>query len=142
MTTLGSRLFQDSAPWRVAALPDAANPWRWRGLVETSGAYTVEEIDLIGAVLPGRDLVFQKPEANPSLDAAVRSPVFLEFLRFSQFPLWRVSPVPAPENGRLVEVFDLRFGTPLAPGFMVSAVVDSGLHVGPSSFQFGRLKPR
>jgi inner membrane protein len=142
VTALSSRLYQDSPPLRVAALPDPANPWRWRGLVETSGAYTVEEINLMGVSAPGRDLVFQKPEANQALDAAARTPVFLEFLRFSQFPLWRVSPVPAPENGRLVEVFDLRFGTPIAPGFMVSAVVDSGLHVVRTSFQFGRFRPR
>jgi inner membrane protein len=142
VTALGSRLYQDSPPLRIAALPDAANPWRWYGLVETSGAYTTETIDLIGTALPGRNLVFQKPEASQALDAAARTTAFSEFLRFSQFPLWRVSPVPSPENGRLVEVFDMRFGTPIAPGFMVSAVVDSGLHVVRTGFQFGRLRPR
>ncbi|HXB71850.1 MAG TPA: metal-dependent hydrolase [Candidatus Acidoferrales bacterium] len=141
-TALSSRLYQDSPPLRIAALPDAANPWRWYGLVETSGAYTTETIDLIGTALPGRNLVFQKPEASPALDAAARTTAFSEFLRFSQFPLWRVSPVPSPENGRLVEVFDMRFGTPIAPGFMVSAVVDSGLHVVQTGFQLGRFRPR
>jgi inner membrane protein len=142
VAALGSRLYQDSPPLRVAAFPDAANPWRWRGLVETGGAYTVEVIDLIGTAPPGQNLIFQKPEASPALDAAARTEVFVEFLRFSQFPLWRVSPVPSPENGSLVEIFDMRFGTPMAPGFMVSAVVDSGLHVVETSFQFGRLRPR
>jgi inner membrane protein len=142
VAALGSRLYQDSPPLGVAALPDAANPWRWYGLVETSGAYTLEVIDLIGTALPGRNQIFQKPEASPALDAAAGTSVFREFLRFSQFPLWRVSPVPSPENGRLVEVFDLRFGTPIAPGFMVSAVLDSGLHVVRTGFQFGRFRPR
>ena len=142
VTALGSRLYQDSPPLRVAALPDPANPWRWRGLVETSGAYTVEIIDLTGTALPSRDLVFQKPEANPALGAAARTTEFQEFLRFSQFPLWRVSPLPSPENGRLIEVFDMRFGTPMAPGFMVSAVVDSSLRVIQAAFQFGRVRPR
>jgi len=142
VTALGSRMYQDSPPVRVAAMPDVANPWRWRGLVETSGAYTVEEVNLAGFAVPSRDLVFQKPEPNPALDAAARTAVFLEFLRFSQFPLWRVSPVPSPPDGRLVEVFDMRFGTPMAPGFMAGAVLDSGLHLVQTSFQFGRFKPR
>ena len=38
-----------------------------------------------------------------------------DFLRFAQYPLWRVTPYPTIENGKLVEVFDMRFGTPLAP---------------------------
>lgn len=142
VASLSSRLYQDSAPLRVAALPDAGNPWRWYGLVETSGAYTLQTVDLIGTAMPRRDLVFQKPEADPALDAAARSSTFEEFLRFSQFPLWRVSPVPSPENGKLVEVFDLRFGTPMAPGFMASAVVDSALRVVQTTFRFARFRPR
>jgi inner membrane protein len=142
VAALGSHMYQDSPPLRVAAMPDPANPWRWRGVVETSGAYTVEVVDLTGTALPSRDLVFQKPEANPALDAAAHTTEFQEFLRFSQFPLWRISPVPSPENGRLVEVFDMRFGTPMTPGFMVSAVVDSNLRVIQTSFQFGRFRPR
>jgi inner membrane protein len=142
VTAFGSSLYQDSPPLRVAAMPDVLNPWHWRGIVETSGAYIVEEIDLTGVSAPGHDLVFQKPEADPALAAAAHTPLFVDFLRFSQFPLWRVSPVSSPENGRLVEVFDMRFGTPIAPGFMVSAVLDSGLHAVQTSFQFGRFRPR
>ena len=139
---LGSRMYQDSTPERVAAMPDPANPWRWRGLVETSGAIAVEDLNLAGTGAPARDVVFQKPEANGALDAASRTAEFQEFLRFSQIPLWRVSPAASPENGKLVEVFDMRFGTPMAPGFMVSARLDSGLRVVETSFQFGRLRPR
>jgi inner membrane protein len=142
VTALGSHMYQDSPPLRVAAMPDVLNPWRWRGIVETSDAYTVEEINLTGVSAPVRDLIFEKPEANPALAAAARTTPFVEFLRFSQFPLWRVSAVPSPENGRLVEVFDMRFGTPVNPGFMVSAVLDSNLHVVQTGFQFGRLRPR
>jgi hypothetical protein len=142
VATLGSRMYQDSAPERVAAMPDPANPLRWRGLVETSGAFAVEEINLAGTWAPARDVVFQKPEANSALDAAGRTAAFQEFLRFSQLPLWKISPAASPENGKLVEVFDMRFGTPVAPGFMVSAVLDSRLRVIETSFQFGRLRPR
>ena len=142
VAVLGSRMYQDLAPLRVAALPDPANPWRWRGLVETSGAFAVEDLNLAGAFAPARDVLFQKPEANPALDAAGRTDIFQEFLAFSQYPLWRVYPVPSPENGKRVEVLDMRFGTPIAPGFMVSAVLDSRLRVVETSFQFGRLRPR
>ena len=80
--------------------------------------------------------------SDPAIDAARLSPVFQEFLRFSQYPFWRVTPYPAVENGKLVEAFDLRFGTPMAPGFVVRAVLDSRLRVVESSFQFGAARPR
>ena len=76
------------------------------------------------------------------MDAARRSPVFQQFLDFSQFPLWRVSPAEAPENSKQVEVMDMRFGSPLSPRFVATAVVDSQLRVLRSSFQFGALRPR
>jgi inner membrane protein len=142
VAALGSRMYQESAPLRVAAMPDPANPLRWRGVVETSGVFAVEDVNFAGTGLPARDVVFQKPEANGALDAARSTAVFQEFLRFSQLPLWRISPVSSPENGKLVEVFDMRFGTPTAPGFMVSAKLDARLRVIETSFQFGRLRPR
>jgi hypothetical protein len=46
------------------------------------------------------------------------------------------------ENGKLVEAFDLRFGTPMSPGFVARAVLDSRLQVLESSFQFGVVRPR
>ena len=142
VAVLGSRMYQDLPPLRVAAMPDPANPLRWRGLVETSGAFAVEDLNLAGAFAPVRDVLFQKPEANPAMDAASRTAIFQEFLAFSQYPLWRVYPVASPENGKKVEVLDMRFGTPIAPGFMVSAVLDSRLRVVETSFRFGRLRPR
>ena len=36
----------------------------------------------------------------------------------------------------MVEVFDMRFGTPVAPGFMARAVVDANLRVVDTSFQY------
>ena len=63
---------------------------------------------------------------------------FQEFLLFSEFPLWHVSPLPQPEGAKLVQIFDLRFGVPAAPGFMVSAVVDRDLRIIETDFQYGR----
>jgi hypothetical protein len=36
----------------------------------------------------------------------------------------------------------MRFGSPLAPGFMAGAVVDSRLRVLRTWFQFGAIRPR
>jgi inner membrane protein len=135
--TLESRVYQDLPPLRVAAIPGVANPLRWRGVVETRDFFAITDVDLAGEFDPSRAAIYLKPEPDPALDAARRTATFQEFLRFSQFPLWRVLPVAEPENGKEVDVVDLRFGTPAAPGFMASAVLDAQLKVVRTSFQFG-----
>lgn len=142
VAALESRIYQESVPLRVAAMPDPANPLRWRGLVETSDFYAVEDLNLADEFDPSRGMVFHKGEPDPALDAARRTVTFQEFLRFSQFPLWRVLPAAEPESGWRVEVLDLRFGTPLAPGFMASASLNSKLQVVQTSFQFGTARRR
>jgi inner membrane protein len=132
---LQSRIYGDSAPSRVAALPGAANPLAWRGIVETPDSYAVAGLDLAGAFDPTRAQIFHKPDPDAAMDAASRSPTFQQFLNFSQFPLWRVSPADDPADGKLVEVMDMRFGSPLSPGFMASALVDSRLRVLRTWFQ-------
>jgi len=142
VATLESRLYQDSDPLRVAALPGSANPWRWRGVVETSDFFAVEDLDLMADFDPTHAMIFHKPVADPAIEAAQRIPAVQEFLRFSQIPLWEVSPASNVENGRLVEVFDLRFGTPVAPGFMARTVLDSRLQPIESSMHWGISRPR
>jgi inner membrane protein len=139
---LQSRIYGDSAPSRIAALPDAANPLAWRGLVETRETYAIAGLNLSQPFDPTRAQIFHKPDFDPAIAAANRSPVFQQFLAFSQFPFWRVSPAEEPENAKLVEVMDMRFGSPMAPGFMASAVVDSRLRVLRTAFQFGAIRPR
>jgi inner membrane protein len=142
VAALESRLYGESIPLRVAAMPHPANPFHWRGLVETSGFYALEDVNLAGEYDPTRGTVFHKPDPNPALEAARRTVAIQEFLRFSQFPLWRIMPVSEPENGQRVEVFDMRFGTPLAPGFRASAVLDSRLQAVETTFTFGAVQPR
>jgi inner membrane protein len=139
---LDARVYRGAAPLRVAALPDAANPLRWRGLVETTEFYAVDDVDLAGEFDPTRAAVFYKPGPSPALDAARRTPTIREFLRFSQFPLWRVTPSAEAENGWLVEVFDMRFGSPQEPGFLAAAVVDSANQVVKTKFTWGAPRPR
>jgi inner membrane protein len=142
VAALGARLYEGAPPVSVVATPSPANPLVWRGIVETADAFWIQEVNL--ALDPGtpRAVIFHKPEAEPALGAAGQTTLFQTFLAFSQCPLWRVTPYPEVENGKLVEIFDLRFGTPLAPGFMVRAVVDGNLRIGDSSFQFGMARPR
>jgi inner membrane protein len=138
---LESHLVEGVVPLRVAALPDPVNPFKWRGIVETPGAYVVQDINLVRD--PGdRGVVFHKPDSDPAMEIAGRTAVFQNFLRFAQYPLWRVTPYPAVEKGKLIEVFDMRFGTPLAPGFMTRAVVDGRGQVTETQFQFGSPRPR
>lgn len=137
VATLDARVYESVASSRVAAFP-AANPWQWHGLVETPTFVAMPELNLMEDFDPTRATIFHKPEPDPAMDAARHTAAFQEFLRFSQFPLWRVSPAPDMDNGKLVELLDLRFGSPLAPGFMVSALVDSTLHVVRTDLTWGR----
>ena len=141
VASLESHMVEGAVPLRVAAMPDAVNPFKWRGIVETSGAYVVQDINLIRDA-GERGNIFHKPEADPAMEIARRSPAFQDFLRFSQYPLWRVTSYPAVENGKLIEVFDMRFGTPLAPGFMIRAAVDGRGQISETRFQFGGVRPR
>jgi hypothetical protein len=99
----------------------------------------VADIDLMaGDFDPTHATIFHKPAPNAAIQAAARLPVFEEFLRFSQVPLWRVSPAPDLEGGKVVDVIDLRFGAPPDAVALASATFDANLHVTESSFQFGR----
>ena len=142
VASLEARMYGGNVPLRVAAVPDAVNPLKWRGIVEIPGSYVIQDLNL--AMDPGsaRGTFFHQPDPEPAIDAALRTTTFQEFLRFSQYPLWRGSPYAALENGKLVEALDLRFGTPLAPGFVVRAVLDARMHVVESSFQFGAVRPK
>jgi inner membrane protein len=137
-----SRIYEGAAPLRVACLPNATNPWHWRAIVETSDFYASHDVELGAEYDPSHAAVFHKPDPDPAIDAARRDATFTEFLRFSQYPLWRVSPAPEPENAKSVEVFDMRFGTPLAPGFMAGAIVNSRLQILQTFFRFGRLRQK
>jgi inner membrane protein len=134
---LEARIYEDAAPLRTLAVPGPANPWRWRGIVETADSFAVEDVDLLGEFDPTRATVYHKPAPDPAIQAAGRLPAFQEFLRFSQFPMWRVSPSSDVPNGTTVEVLDLRFGTPAGAAFMVRTNLDANLRPVDTAFQFG-----
>lgn len=106
---LQSRLYEDSEPLRAAAVPGPVNPLRWRGVVETSGAFALPEVNLAADFDPSRARILHKPAVEPSMEAARRTEAFRVFLAFSEFPLWSVSPDETFENGKLVSATDMRF---------------------------------
>jgi len=140
LAVLDARLYDGLTPLRVAAEPGPLNPFRWRGIVETGPFYAICEVNLLEEFDPAAGRVLYKPEPDPRQAAAAaaarKTEAFRVFLDFSQVPYWRFSEVEQPENGILVEVVDLRFGTPARTGFAVRAVVDGAGRVVESGFSF------
>ncbi|HXN49708.1 MAG TPA: metal-dependent hydrolase [Bryobacteraceae bacterium] len=140
MAELEARLYGGLEPLRVAAEPGPLNPLQWRGIVETAPFYEIFDVNLLQEFDPADGRIFYKPEPDPRQAAAAaaarKTPAFRAFLDFSQLPYWRFSDLDQPANGILVELTDLRFGTPVRPGFVASAVVDSAGRVVESGFSY------
>jgi inner membrane protein len=138
VAVLDARLYGGAAPLRVAAFPTPANPFRWRGLVETDAFYSILDVNLLGEFDPASGRLLYKPEPYPQADAAKqaagRTEAFRVFLDFSQYPFWQFRPL---DNGMEVQVSDLRFGSPPHPGFVARATVDQAGRVVDSGFSYG-----
>ena len=137
---LDARMYGGLEPLRVAAEPGPLNPLQWRGIVETGPFYEIFDVNLLQEFDPAGGRIFYKPEPDPRQTAAAAAAgttaAFRAFLDFSQYPYWRFSDLEQPPNGILVEVTDLRFGTPVRPGFVASAIVDSAGRVVESGFSY------
>lgn len=138
VAVLDARLYENEVPLRVVAIPSPVNPFRWVGLVEGRTFYKVNpDLHLRRPFDPTAGRTFYKPEPGPEVERARETETFRAFLSFSQFPLWRVTPVAEPEGGRMVEAMDLRFGAPPQPRFVATAILDDSLHIQEASFRFG-----
>lgn len=137
---LESRLYQGEVPLRVAALPFPANPLAWRGLVETGAFYATCEVNLGDEFDPTAARILHKAgsggDETRARETARRTRAFQVFLDFSQFPLWRFTPLDAPEGAVRVEAMDLRFGEPPAPRFVATAKVTEEGKLLESGFRF------
>jgi hypothetical protein len=127
-------------PLRVAAWPTPFNPFRWVGYVSTEEAWTLHDVRLGLPFDPEAGKAYYKPTDAARINAAKRTPEAMGFLRFSQYPVWRMVPVTAPEGGVAVEGVDVRFGTPEEGRFQVRVVLDQNLQVVSSKFAYGMLK--
>ena len=133
---LSARVYDNQNPRRVAAFPVFGNPLRWRAVAEVSSGYWVSQVDLRDEFDPAEGRVFYQADAPAAIEKAKETEDFQAFLRFSQFPLWRVTPLSEPEGAVRVELFDLRFGDPTAPGFVATTVIANG-RPGGASLRFG-----
>ena len=140
VTVLESRLYNGLVPSRVAALPGPVNPFHWQALVETPEFYSVQAVDLLTEFDPANGRTLYKPEPGPAetaaWEAASRTPAFQIFLKFSQYPLRRFTPLEEPNKGIRVEVMDLRFGTPPQRRFVATALVGEDGRVRRSWFAY------
>lgn len=133
IATLESRIYDDSGVLRVAAFPDAVNPLRWRSLVEGSLTIRLYDLRLNRLFDPAFMHPLYKPAESDAMRRAAATETFRDFLRFSQFPHWRVS-----ETGDSirVSVSDLRFGSPPDPSFVATAILDRDFNVIRAWFEF------
>jgi hypothetical protein len=132
-----ARIYDGQAPERVIAVPGPFNPLRWTGIVETSGFYSIHDLNLLEEFDPSSGRVLTRLDAQPAIVAARKTETIQRFLSFSQAPYWRAIPVDEPQGGFRVEVMDLRFGQPPKEGFVASALVDGSGRVVDQGFRFG-----
>lgn len=108
-----ARVYSDDP--HFAALPRGIDPLHWRGVVITPDFVLTTDMNLTEDYDPEAFGHIDYPaQQSPAIDAAKSTPVFQTMQKFEQLPFWKDSPVG---DGRLVEMIDLRFGTPQRPGF-------------------------
>jgi inner membrane protein len=123
VSTMAAHIYQGAPPRRVTAVPGAANPLAWQGIVEGSGFVRILPVNLADEYDPLAGRLYRDPPPVPAMDAALRTRPFQVFSRFAQLPFWKVTPL---ESGLRLDLLDLRFGTPDNPGFAkVTAIVDA-----------------
>ena len=132
LSTLDSRVYSRSSPKRVAAFPREFNPFAWRGVVESGSSYLRFNVDVEGNFDPTDYREIRFPEDGEAIRSARETEVFRDFLAFSQFPAWTVTPVSEPANGFRVEATDLRFNG----GFRATAILDGQRKVVRAWFEF------
>jgi hypothetical protein len=138
---LDSITYRQSAPQRLDAFPTPVNPFAWAGVVETSKAFYVLPVNVIGPGLDPQDTrVFHKSQPSPALHAALATRTARVFMDFAQIP-W--SQVVSTGTGYTVIVRDLRFQSAIGRrgGFAIRIQLDHEMHVRSQEFDFsGRFK--
>ena len=123
IAVMASRLYGGVQTPRFTALPDSIDPLRWRGIVETEDFIVTTNMLLTEEYDPAVFGHLDYPtQSSGAIDAAKTTAPFQILQQFNQLPFWKVSPAG---DAVLVELIDLRFGTPRQPGFAaVSALVN------------------
>ncbi len=140
--TLQARVYAKEPPRATLAIPSAANPWRWTGVVETDAAWHVMGIDLLARDFdPDAGRILYKPDTARVRAAIAGTETGRVFLDFAQAPAWRLTSVATPEGATLVQIHDLRFGLPGEGAFWAEFLVDAAGKVVRERFGFGNMKP-
>jgi len=128
IAVMSARLYGTADTPRYAAIPDLINPLRWRGMVITDEFVVTTNLLLTEEYDPAVFGHIDYPtRSSAAIDAAKTTGPFRVMEQFDQLPFWKVSPAG---EAILVELIDLRFGTPREPGFATaSALVDPDGHV-------------
>jgi inner membrane protein len=134
---LSSHLYADQPPRRVTAVPDRLSPLNWRGVVEGDGFVYDVSINVSQDFYGSGGRLEYPAQSSVAIDAAKQTRAFQVFGSFNQLPYWRLSPTG---DGTLVELIDLRFGTPSAPRFMATAEVLPGGNVKEARFGMGPVR--
>jgi inner membrane protein len=134
---LESRLYDGEPPVSVAALPLSLSPFRWKGVVETAGAYRAMPVDTGSVLEPENAAIFYKPQWTNTLRNVQREEAFRFFLYFARFPVWSQQTVIWKESeARRIELADLRFGSPGVGSFHCVAIADAAGRVLESWFTY------
>ena len=80
-------------------------------------------VDVQEAYDAAEEMTYDDSAPGDVIATARRLPEFQTMMRFSQAPFWKATPVP---GGMLVELMDLRYGTPDNPGFAAISSVMTG----------------
>jgi inner membrane protein len=167
LAVMGAHTFNGVIARRLTALPRGGNPLLWKGVAEgvsldregntsenAAGEkdsqntlkdgqnpgkldhfVTIVPVDLSVPFDPTAGRTDHDAPPNPAIDAARATHPFQVFGAFDQLPFWKIT---RTDTGTLVELIDLRFGTPQHPGFEASATVDESGGVHDARARFGR----
>jgi inner membrane protein len=133
LNILNSHIYNGALPLRTTATPDRLNPLRWKGIIEGEGFVDIIRFDLSREFDPTDGRIDYSAEKSPAIDAAKKTHPFEVFGKFTQIPFWKLTPHP---DGLIVELIDLRFGTPQHPQFAATALVEPTGKVRDSEFHF------
>lgn len=135
---LNARLYEGTAPVKLAAMPDSWSPLRWTGIVETERSYLRMPVQSFRPLDQRQSEVFYKPVIGPGLEDVARTPPFRYFQYFARFPVWSEDPVMLDdEQGKRIALTDLRFGAPGVGSFHCIAIENSRNQILKSWFTYG-----
>jgi inner membrane protein len=121
ITIMDSRLYGSADSPKYAALPDRIDPLRWRGMVITEEFVITNNLLVTEPYDPSVFGHTDYPNHNSAAaDAAKNTYPFQVMQKFVQLPFWKVTPAG---DDLLVQLIDLRFGTPQQPGFATASAL-------------------